>query len=88
MSAPAGTVTFLFTDIEGSTERWERQRESMSAALERHNAILYGAIEAHGGHVFKTMGDAYCAAFSNAGDALGSTVEAQRGACRTLPTWP
>ena len=50
----------------------------MAAALERHNAILAGAIDAHGGHVFKTVGDAYCAAFSNAGDALESAVEAQR----------
>ena len=42
---PTGTVTFLFTDIEGSTRRWEEQREAMSAALERHNAILLEAIQ-------------------------------------------
>lgn len=75
---PTGTVTFLFTDIEGSTERWERDRAAMQAALDRHNAILSGAIEAHGGAVFKTVGDAYCAVFANARDALEAAVDAQR----------
>ncbi|HSH77816.1 MAG TPA: adenylate/guanylate cyclase domain-containing protein, partial [Herpetosiphonaceae bacterium] len=50
--------TFLFTDIEGSTTRWE-QRAAMQTALARHDAILRGVIEAHGGHVFKTVGDAF-----------------------------
>ncbi len=75
---PTGTLTFLFTDIEGSTQRWEQQREAMSAALVRHDEILRGAIEAHGGHVFKTVGDAFCAAFAKATDALSASLDAQR----------
>ncbi len=50
---PSGTVTFLFTDIEGSTTRWEQHRDAMQVALARHDAILREAIEAHGGVVFK-----------------------------------
>jgi class 3 adenylate cyclase len=71
---PTGTVTFLFTDIEGSTKMWERHASTMQAALARHDEILRSAIEASGGYVFKTVGDAFCAAFSTAPDAL----EAQR----------
>jgi len=52
---PTGIVTFLFTDIEGSTRRVERQRDAMARALDRHNRILTSAMEAHGGHVFKTV---------------------------------
>ena len=67
---PTGTVTFLFTDIEGSTTRWEQQPAAMRAALARHDALLRAAIEAHGGLVFKTVGDAFCAAFACADAAL------------------
>ena len=52
-----GTVTFLFTDIEGSTQRWDRYQEAMRVAVERHDAMLRRAIERHGGYVFKTVGD-------------------------------
>ena len=52
---PTGTITFLFTDIEGSTARWEQRRAAMQAALARHDAILREAIEGHGGVVFKTV---------------------------------
>src|SRR3972149_9807385 len=75
---PTGTLTFLFTDIEGSTARWEHQREAMSAALTRHDEILRGAIEGCGGQVFKTVGDAFCAVFTNAPDALNAALAAQR----------
>ena len=75
---PTGTITFLFTDIEGSTSRWEHQRESMQTALARHDAILRQAIEAHGGYVFKTMGDAFCAAFADPVAALSAGLVAQR----------
>jgi formylglycine-generating enzyme required for sulfatase activity/class 3 adenylate cyclase len=74
-----GTLTFLFTDIEGSTARWEHQREAMAAALVRHDERVRGAIEAHGGHVFKTGGDAFCAAFAAATEALAAALDAQRG---------
>ena len=63
---PSGTVTFLFTDIEGSTARWEHQPEAMRAALARHDALMRAAIIEHGGHVVKTMGDAFLAAFARA----------------------
>jgi predicted ATPase/class 3 adenylate cyclase len=75
---PTGTVTFLFTDIEGSTKLWERYPDAMKAALARHDEILRAAIETHGGYVFKTVGDAFCAAFSTAPDALEATLSAQR----------
>ena len=61
-SPPTGTVTFLFTDIQGSTRRWERHPQAMFEALARHDEILQKAIEANGGYVFKTVGDAFCRA--------------------------
>ena len=75
---PTGTVTFLFTDIEGSTSMWETHPQQMQAALARHDEILRSNIEANGGYVFKTVGDAYCAAFATAKQALEATLMAQR----------
>jgi len=75
---PTGTVTFLFTDIAGSTALWERDRDAMQLALAQHDALLRTAIESRGGHVFKTVGDAFCAAFARAQEAVEATVEAQR----------
>lgn len=75
--APSGTVTFLFTDIAGSTQHWERDRAGMSAALARHDTLLHAAIVDHAGHVFKTVGDAFCAAFARASDALDAALHAQ-----------
>jgi predicted ATPase/class 3 adenylate cyclase len=75
---PTGTVVFLFTDIEGSTVRWDAYRDAMQTALRRHDAILRSAIESHGGYVFKTIGDAFCASFSTMADALAATIDAQR----------
>jgi class 3 adenylate cyclase len=77
-SPPTGTVTFLFTDIEGSTKLWEDNAPAMQAALARHDGLLKWAIEEHGGYVFKTVGDAFCAAFPTAADALEAALEAQR----------
>jgi TolB-like protein len=85
-SLPTGTVTLLFSDIEGSTRLWETQQPAMRAALTRHDALLRSAIRSHRGHVFKTMGDAFCAAFHTAPDALGAALEAQR-ALHAEP-WP
>ena len=73
---PTGTVTFLFTDIEGSTTRWEQHRTAMQAALARHDAILRDAIETRGGTVFKTVGDAFYATFPNAPAALDAALAA------------
>jgi predicted ATPase/class 3 adenylate cyclase len=75
---PTGTVTFLFTDIEGSTRLWERDAQAMQAALVRHEEILRDAMESRGGYVFKTVGDAFCAAFRAAPDALEAALAAQR----------
>ncbi|MBV8067443.1 MAG: adenylate/guanylate cyclase domain-containing protein, partial [Candidatus Eremiobacteraeota bacterium] len=77
-SLPSGTVTLLFTDIEGSTQHWEQQRAAMSEALHRHDTLLRTAIESHGGYVFNTIGDQFCAAFSRASDALAAAADAQR----------
>ncbi len=67
---PSGTVTFLFTDIEGSTVRWEAYSQQMRAALARHDEIVRASIEEQGGYVFKTVGDAFCSAFASAHAAL------------------
>ena len=75
---PNGTVTFLFTDIEGSTTRWEHQCQAMQQALARHDAILRQIIEGHGGYVFKTVGDAVYAVFATAVHAVGAGIVAQQ----------
>jgi class 3 adenylate cyclase len=77
-SPPTGTLTFLFTDIEGSTKLWEHDAPAMQMALTRHDEILKGAIEERGGYVFKTVGDAFCCAFTTATDALDAALEVQR----------
>jgi predicted ATPase/class 3 adenylate cyclase len=75
---PTGTVTFLFSDIEGSTAHWEEQRAAMPAVLRRHDELIRNAIEANSGYVFKTVGDELCAAFWRAPDALAAAADAQR----------
>jgi predicted ATPase/class 3 adenylate cyclase len=75
---PSGTVTFLFTDIEGSTALWERDRAAMQVAVERHLAILRTAIETHRGVLYKRIGDGTQAAFPTAEDGLHAAVNAQR----------
>jgi predicted ATPase/class 3 adenylate cyclase len=75
---PTGTVTFLFTDIEGSTALWEKDPEAMQYALARHDGILRHTIEDRGGFAFKTVGDAFCCAFPTAPDALEAALGAQR----------
>jgi len=77
MSLPSGTVTFLFTDIEGSTALWERHAEEMRVALARHDGVLRQAVTSNRGYTFKTVGDSFHAAFASAPDALRAAVEAQ-----------
>jgi class 3 adenylate cyclase len=77
VAAPTGTVTFLFTDIEGSTQRWESAPETMPAALERHDAIMRSAIDSHDGYIFATGGDGFAVAFSRAGSAASAARVAQ-----------
>src|SRR5256885_15397891 len=72
----AANVTFLFTDIEGSTRLWEAAPDPMSEALARHDAVLHRCIERRGGSVFKTGGDAFCAVFPQAAGALAAALEA------------
>ncbi|MSO80016.1 MAG: adenylate/guanylate cyclase domain-containing protein, partial [Acidimicrobiia bacterium] len=74
---PTGTVTFLFTDLEASTRLWEEHPEAMRGALARHDTILREAIEGHAGHVVKTTGDGFHAAFATAHDAVDAAVAAQ-----------
>jgi class 3 adenylate cyclase len=76
--APSGTVTLLFTDVEGSTRLWDAERDAMAAALRRHDEILREAIERAGGYVFKTAGDSFCAAFSAARAGLDAALAAQQ----------
>jgi len=71
-------MTFLFTDIEDSTRRWERDRDEMHAMLAAHDELLLACIERHGGEQFKHMGDGVCAVFESATGALAAAVEAQR----------
>ena len=78
MVNPSGTVTFLFTDIEGSTRRWEADPDAMRSALTAHDSVLRSAIESQSGWLFKHTGDGVCAAFASAGAASSAAVEAQR----------
>lgn len=75
---PTGTVTFLFSDIEGSTKLWQQHPDAMKAALARHNEILHKSIADHDGYVFKTVGDEFCAAFDTAPEALAAALAIQR----------
>ena len=75
---PSGTVTFLFTDVEGSTRLWEEHPVAMQPALARHDDLVRGAIDAHRGYVVKMTGDGFHAAFATARDAVDAAVAAQR----------
>ena len=77
-AVPSGVVTFLFTDVEGSTRRWEADAEGMRAALLAHDDVLRTVIEGHGGFLFKHTGDGVCAAFSSPKSAVEAAVAAQR----------
>jgi predicted ATPase/class 3 adenylate cyclase len=74
---PSGVVTFLFTDVEGSTRRWEADADGMRAALAAHDEVLRKAIEAHGGWLFKHTGDGVCAAFASPRSTVDAAVAAQ-----------
>jgi predicted ATPase/class 3 adenylate cyclase len=71
-------LAFLFTDIEGSTARWEAHPDAMREAIARHDELMRTAIQAHGGKVFKTVGDAFCAVFPSNADAVSAAADAQR----------
>lgn len=74
---PSGTVTFLFTDLEGSTQLWEEHPVAMRSALARHDSLVTGAIEVHDGYVVKSTGDGFLAAFADAAEAVSAAIDAQ-----------
>ena len=74
----SGVLTFLFTDIEGSTRRWEADADAMRVALEAHNEVLRETVAAHGGSVFNYSGDGMCAVFASPRSAVDAAVAAQR----------
>jgi predicted ATPase/class 3 adenylate cyclase len=80
---PTGTVTFLFTDIEGSTKLWQEHPEGMKVNLARHDELLRSVIERNEGYVFKTVGDAFCAAFPTALQGVKAAVESQQALAQT-----
>ena len=86
MTQAADNLTFLFSDIEGSTRLWEEQPDTMRPALSRHDALMQAAIEAAGGSVFKTVGDAFHAVFEQSGAALEAAFAAQTALHRE--PWP
>src|SRR5690242_1159453 len=75
---PSGTVTFLFTDIEGSTKLSQQYPDEMPMLLARHHQILHQTIERHNGYVFQVVGDSFAAAFHSASAALNAALDAQR----------
>jgi predicted ATPase/class 3 adenylate cyclase len=77
MQTRAASMTLLFSDVEGSTRLWESEPKEMNVALRRHDAILRNAIESHGGHVFKTVGDGFYATFADGGHAVQAALQAQ-----------
>jgi class 3 adenylate cyclase len=74
---PSGIVTFLFTDVEGSTRRWEADPDAMRAAIATHDQVLRQTIESHGGWLFKHTGDGVCAAFASPRYAVDAAIAAQ-----------
>ncbi|MGE2736196.1 ATP-binding protein [Mycolicibacterium vaccae] len=78
MTASSGILTFLFTDIEGSTLLWEQDPEAMRSALTAHDAVLHEIIDEHGGRLFKHTGDGVCAAFHSPHAAVRAAIEAQK----------
>lgn len=77
MTLPSGTVTFLFTDIEGSTKLAQEHPDTWESMRARHHDILQSAMDAHNGYVFQIIGDAFCVAFHTAGDAVRASALAQ-----------
>ena len=75
---PSGTVTFLFTDIEGSTKLAQQHPDKWESLRARHHAVLQSAMEMFNGYVFQIIGDAFCVAFHTASDGLCAAIEAQQ----------
>ncbi|MBK7255804.1 MAG: adenylate/guanylate cyclase domain-containing protein [Ignavibacteria bacterium] len=73
----SGSVTFLFTDIEGSTKLAQKNNDAYLAALDKHHEVLYEVIDSNNGFVFKIIGDSFCCAFSNSTDAVNAAIKSQ-----------
>ena len=86
VAIPSGIVSFLFTDVEGSTRLWDADASGMAASLALHDDIMREACAAHGGHVFSTAGDAFAVAFATAADAVSAATDIQVGLRRA--DWP
>ena len=84
MSLPEGTLTFVFTDIEGSTRQWDLHPQQMDPALQLHDAVLTEIIQKHAGHVIKGMGDGILAVFTDPGNGIAAALEVQT----TFPELP
>src|SRR5258706_15561308 len=82
---PFGTITFLFTDVEASTQLWENHPQAMRAALAQHDAILRETIETNTGHLIKSTGDGALAGFATPSNAVEATLPSNRGFHRPLP---
>ena len=82
---PAGTVTFLFSDVEGSTRRWQDEPEAMRALLAEHDAIWRAVLDKHAGYMFKHTGDGVAAVFASAADGVNAAVDAQQRLVDVLP---
>src|SRR5262245_12940077 len=78
---PAGIITLLFTDIEGSVPSWEQYQEGMRRSLARHMSLLRTRVQAHHGIVFKELGDGICAVFAHPSDAVATALDLQRELC-------
>src|SRR5215217_5718691 len=78
VNLPTGTVTFLFTDIEGSTKLAQQYPDEMPSLLRRHHEILHQVMQAHNGYVFRIVGDSFSVAFHTASEALNAAWEAQK----------
>src|SRR6476469_1231809 len=83
---PSGTLTFLFTDLEGSSRLWDEHPDAMRTAVARHDALLRDTVTAHAGAVVKGTGDGMYAAFASPSDALAAAVAAQHGIA--AESWP
>ncbi len=86
VTPPTGLVSFLFTDVEGSTRLWESDADAMAASLGLHDQIMRRVIEAHQGHVFSTAGDAFAVAFGSVGAGIAAATMIQLELLRA--DWP
>jgi class 3 adenylate cyclase len=78
VAPPSGTITFLFTDVEGSTRFWEHYPDAMQRTLARHDVVLRRVMAGHRGYIFTTAGDAFSIAFESPSAAMAAAIEAQR----------